>query len=50
MLALPPKKGCQGKRETADVVKVRTGREPNTVTQQEGRKCLTTTTSVVKEH
>lgn len=50
MLALPPKKGCQGKRETADVVKVRSGREPNTVMQQEGRKCLTTTTSVLKEH
>lgn len=39
MLALPPKKGCQGRTEIENMISlVRTGREPNTVMQQEGRK------------
>lgn len=45
MLALPPKKGCQIKRENM-ISLVRTGREPSTVTQQ-GRSatCLISTIS-----
>lgn len=39
MLALPPKKGCQGRIEIENMISlVRTGREPNTMMQQEGRE------------
>ena len=39
MLALPPKKGCQGRVEIENMISlVRTGREPNTMMQQEGRE------------
>lgn len=42
MLVLPPKKGCQGRKEIENTISlVRTGREPKTVVQQGGRKSAT---------